>query len=113
MKMKKIILLANLTLFSLSATATFALTESPDRPGNDETISANAENTLSESEVNQLTIRIEQIRDMDKSSLTKLEKRELKQELKDMKKNLRKASGGIYIGAGTLLVILLVVLLLA
>jgi hypothetical protein len=112
MKMKKIILLAHLTLFSLSATATFALTDSPDRPGNDETITANAENTLSESEVNQLTIRIEQIRDMDKSNLTKLEKSELRQELKDMKKSLRKASG-VYIGAGTLLVILLVVLLLA
>lgn len=106
------ILFATVVLFSLSATTAFALNEGPDLRRKDNSISTIDENTLSELEVNELTIRIDEIRNMDKSNLTKQEKSELRKEVKEMKKSLRKASNGIYIGAGTLLVALLVVLLL-
>jgi exopolyphosphatase/pppGpp-phosphohydrolase len=66
---------------------------------------------LSEDEINRLTKRVEEIRDMDKSDLTLKEKKELKKELREIKETVKKDGGYIYIGAGTILVILLIVLL--
>ena len=49
---------------------------------------------------------------MDKRDLTGKEKSELKTEMKEMKKNVKKAGGTIYIsGAAFVLIILLVILL--
>lgn len=72
----------------------------------------NTENKLTEEEITRLTKRVEEIRDIDKSELTAKEKRELKKELREMKETVKKDGGYVYIGAGTLLVILLIVILL-
>ena len=67
------------------------------------------ESKLMQTEVDNMRERLEEIREMDKAEMSSKDKKELKKELKDMKK----ASGGIYIGAGTLLLaILLIVILL-
>lgn len=55
--------------------------------------SVSSENTLSDVEVKVLTLRVEEIREMDKSAMTKLEKRELRNELKTIKKACAKAMG--------------------
>lgn len=57
--------------------------------------------------------RLEAIREMDKSNLTKSEKKELRQEVRTIKANLKAASGGVYLSVGAiiLLAILLVLLL--
>jgi hypothetical protein len=49
---------------------------------------------------------------MDKSDLTVKEKKELRKELKETKEIVKANGGYIYIGAGTLLVIILLVILL-
>jgi hypothetical protein len=49
---------------------------------------------------------------MDKSELTAKEKKELRKELKEARETVKRAGGYIYIGAGTLLVIILLVILL-
>lgn len=94
-------------ILSLSASNLFAepdkKTENPAVPG--------TENKLSEDEINRLTKRVEEIRDMDKSDLTLKERKELKKELRGIKETVKKDGGYIYIGAGTILVILLIVLL--
>lgn len=59
-----------------------------------------------------MTKRIEEIRNMDKSDMTASEKRELKKELKENKENIRKNGGYIYIGAGTIVLIIILLLLL-
>jgi Flp pilus assembly protein TadB len=61
--------------------------------------------------------RVEEIRAMDKSQLNKSERRNLRNELKDMKKELKRREGGIYIStaaiiAAVLLVALILVLVL-
>lgn len=74
---------------------------------NDET-----ENTLSEEEISALIMRVEEIRDMDKSNLTPEEKLELKKELKEYKKEMKQNRPIVYIGGvGLILLIILVILL--
>ncbi len=63
--------------------------------------------------MSRLTKRVEEIRDMDKTNMTVKEKRELKKELKGIKENVRRSGGNIYIGGGTLFLIIILVILLA
>ncbi|HTN18873.1 MAG TPA: hypothetical protein VL125_00285 [Pelobium sp.] len=61
----------------------------------------------------QLTNRVEQIRSMDKSTMSRAEKKALRAELKDMKKQANAISnGGIYLSVTALLVIIILLLIL-
>jgi hypothetical protein len=106
-KMKKTLFIAIMMVFTMSATTTFAR-------NND--LKSNApvatENKLSTEEVDRLKNRVEEIRDMDKSEMTSLEKKELREESKSIKKNVRKNGEVIYIGGTTLLIIILVIILI-
>ena len=70
------------------------------------------ENALSAEELSSMKSRVEEIRDMDKSNMTAKEKRDLKKELKETKENISKRDGYIYIGTGTLILIILLIILL-
>ncbi len=110
--MKKINFLVLLMIFSLSASTAFAFTaESKSTPEN-LAVPAKTENKLSEEEINRLMNRVEEIRDMDKSNLTTIEKSELRTELKTIKKNLKENGGYVYIGVGTLIIIILLIILI-
>lgn len=67
-----------------------------------------------EARIIQMKLRVIEIKNMDRSSLDKVEKKRLRNELKDMNKEARAiGSGGIYISlAGLVLVVLLLILLL-
>ncbi|RYZ62380.1 MAG: hypothetical protein EOO14_02465 [Chitinophagaceae bacterium] len=56
--------------------------------------------------------RVTEIKQMDKSSLTKAERKALKKELKDMKKEAKAIGGGIYLSVGAIIVIILLLILL-
>jgi hypothetical protein len=64
-------------------------------------------------EVNTLVMRVNEIKEMDKSKLNASEKRDLRKELRATRNRLKEISGGIYISVGALIliIILLVVLL--
>jgi len=98
---------ALLMIFALSAPATFGASKSKNLNAD------KVENKLSAEEVSRMTKRVEEIRDMDKSDLTVTEKRELRKELKTTKENVRKDGGYIYISAGTVIVIIILIILLA
>jgi hypothetical protein len=49
---------------------------------------------------------------MDKTNMTVKEKRELRKELKGIKENVKRDGGYIYVGTGTLLLIILIVILI-
>ena len=68
-----------------------------------------SESKTMEKEINSMNERLEEIRDMDKAALSAMDKKELKKELKDMKK---KKGGAIYIGGTTLLLIIILIVLL-
>jgi len=105
--MKKTIYLASFMIFALSTTTTFAAKSDVKSAAPVAT-----ENKLSAEEVNRLTTRVEEIRNMDKSEMTVSEKRELRKESKGIKENVRKGDGVIYISGGTILLIILIILLI-
>lgn len=105
--MKKSISFAFIMIFMLSA-STFAASVSKN-PGR----LTKTENKLTESEVSRLTSRVEEIRDMDKTEMAAKEKRELRKELKGINKSVKRDGGAIYIGSGTLILIIILIILLA
>lgn len=104
--MKKSIFFAFTMIFMLSA-STFAATgvKNPENL-------TKTENKLSEEEANRLIRRVEEIRDMDKTNMAASEKRELRKELRATQKNVKRDSGVVYISAGTLILIIILVILL-
>lgn len=56
--------------------------------------------------------RVEEIKAMDKSQLSKEERQELKTELKTMKTQARAIGGGIYLSVGAIIIIILVLILI-
>ncbi|MBC7425547.1 MAG: hypothetical protein H7321_03335 [Bacteroidia bacterium] len=63
-------------------------------------------------EVKSLLLRIDQINEMDKSSLKSSEKRELRKEVRTIKKRLSSVGGGVYISVGALILILILLIIL-
>jgi hypothetical protein len=58
----------------------------------------------------QIENRLIEIRDMDKSNLSKVEKKELRKEVKSLKKEAR--SQGIYLSVGAIIIIILLLILI-
>jgi hypothetical protein len=75
-------------------------------------IANNKENKLSSEEISCLKNRVEEIRKMDKSTLTSAEKRELRNELKGIKESVRRSDSVIYISGGTLILIIIILIIL-
>ncbi len=59
-----------------------------------------------------LKSRVEEIRGMDKSNLTQSERKALRSELKEMKKQARAVSGGVYLSVGAIIIIILLLILI-
>jgi len=106
--MKKNVFLALLAIFSLSAVPSFATTSSK----NATETTTETKTKLSAEEISSYRARVEEIRDMDKSELTSSEKKELKNELKEIKATMHKDGTYFYIGGSTLIIIILLLLLL-
>ena len=111
--MKKFILFTFLVIFTLSTSTAFARKANPKTAPDNLAVPNKTENKLSEEELSRLNKRAEEIRDMDKTNLTGMEKRELKKEVKGIKENVRRDGGVYYISGATLvhIIILLVILL--
>jgi len=56
--------------------------------------------------------RLIEIRDMDKSSLTSSEKRALRNEVREMKKEVKRSEHGVYLSVGAIIIIILLLILL-
>jgi hypothetical protein len=104
MTTKKILRIASLALFmaiTLPASSTLiasSLTNS----------SSNIENTRAQ----QLEQRLEEIKNIDRSKITRLEKKSLRKEVKGIKKESKEASGGIYLSVAAIIIIILLLILL-
>ncbi|MGX7668910.1 hypothetical protein [Flavobacterium pedocola] len=59
-----------------------------------------------------LVNRLEEIRAMKKSDLTRLEKKELRKEVKEIKKEMRNSNSGIYLSVGAIIIVILLLILL-
>ncbi|MFN0293742.1 hypothetical protein [Pedobacter helvus] len=63
-------------------------------------------------ELNRIISRVDEIKAMDKSKLTREEKKELRKELKEMKKKANSMSGGVYLSVGAIIIIILLLILI-
>ena len=60
----------------------------------------------------QLIQRLEEIKAMNKSDLSSSERKELRKEVKGIKKEMKAIKGGVYLSAGAIIVIVLVLILI-
>jgi FtsZ-binding cell division protein ZapB len=63
-------------------------------------------------EITALKARINELKAMDKSALSRSEKRDMRNELKEVKKQLRENNNGIYLSVGAVIIIILLLILL-
>ncbi|PTB97522.1 hypothetical protein C9994_02665 [Marivirga lumbricoides] len=70
------------------------------------------EKKIESAEVKLLLTRLDEIRNMDKSDMSSSEKKELRKEVRSIKRELKATGGGIYLSAGALIIIILLLILL-
>ncbi len=63
-------------------------------------------------QLERITNRVEEIRHMDKSHLTRTEKKALRKELKEMKAQANAMGGGVYLSVGAIIIIILLLILI-
>jgi len=56
--------------------------------------------------------RLEEIKALDKSSMTRVEKKELRKEVREIKANLKSSNNGVYLSVGAIIIIILLLILL-
>lgn len=56
--------------------------------------------------------RLEEIKAMDKSSMTSVEKKELRKEVRAIKANLKSTNNGVYLSVGAIIIIILLLILI-
>lgn len=102
MNLKKIITVLLVAMSVSLVTPAFAANENP----------VNTEKSNDEARAQQLMNRLTEIKNMDKSNLTSTEKKELRKEVREMKKEVKRNSRGIYLSVGAIIIIVLLLLLL-
>ena len=110
--MKKSLFFAIVMIFTMSSTMVFAGTKDLNSDGRKPAVPVQTENKVNQAEIDRLTKRVEEIRNMDKSDMSSSERMELRKELKETKKNVKRAGGTIYIGGATLILLIILVILL-
>lgn len=61
---------------------------------------------------NKLISRLNVITEMDKTSMSPAEKKDLRQEVRSIKKELKANNGGVYLSVGAVVIIILLIILL-
>lgn len=100
MNLKKIIPVLLLALCTSLVMPAFAGKENPV---------TKTEKTSNEARSQQLMNRLKEIRDMDKSHLTSSEKRDLRKEVREIRKQ---GKNGIYLSVGAIIIIILLLILI-
>lgn len=104
--MKKLKFLVIALVLTMGTTMTFAANETANSTV--EMAVPVTENKLMQEEINNMNERLEEIRDMDRAEMAAKDKKEIRKELKAMKKK----NGGIYIGGATLVLLIILIVLL-
>jgi uncharacterized membrane protein len=60
----------------------------------------------------EITRRVEEIKNMDKSELSRQDRKDLRNELQEMKKEAKAMNGGIYLSVGAIIIIILLLILI-
>lgn len=60
----------------------------------------------------EITRRVEEIKSMDKSDLSREDRKSLRNELQEMKKEAKAINGGVYLSVGAIIIVILLLILL-
>jgi hypothetical protein len=60
----------------------------------------------------QLVQRLESIKSMDRSELTRSEKKDLRNEVQGIKKEMKEMKGGVYLSVGAIIIVILLLILI-
>ena len=104
--MKKLPVYLMMTVLSLSV---FPTTISA-KEKNPTAITANTKEVPAEVKI--MINRLEEIKAMDKSSMTRVEKKELRKEVREIKANLKSSNNGVYLSVGAIIIVILLLILL-
>lgn len=89
---------------------TFASNANPTNPPT--TITNTPPSPEAKAEAELLIKRLEEIKAMDKSNMTRAEKRALRKEVKAIKATLKSTGNGVYLSVGAIIIIILLLILL-
>ncbi len=70
------------------------------------------EATMESARAAELLKRLDEINEMDKSAMSRSEKKEARQEVRSINKELKTMNGGVYISVGAIIIILLLLIIL-
>ena len=93
------------------ATAFMLMLATPSVMAND----AKAKPEMTERQVarmEEISRRVEEIKGMDRSQLSRQDRKDLRNELLDMKKEAKATSGGVYLSVGAIIIIILILILI-
>jgi TolA-binding protein len=68
--------------------------------------------TANDSKTEVLLNRLKEIREMDKSNLSRANKKSLRKEVKEIKTTMRTTSNGVYLSIGAIIIIILLLILI-
>lgn len=105
MKKMKVLLLAMLLTFALSPLQSMA-------EGETETAAVATVEAVEAAEAEVILNRLEEIENMDKSSMSASEKKEMRKEVRSLKNDLKELGGGVYLSVGALIIVILLLILL-
>lgn len=105
---KKIYLLSTALMLTLSASQLRAATVVAEPVAKEITLT----DAQKEVKLQAIKERVEAIKAMDKSQLSKEQKQELKSELKTMKTEAKAMGGGVYLSVGAIIIIILLLILI-
>ena len=101
-----------LRVAAFAAAMAIAMPAKSNNIGTDSTQPASTAD-MKEIRAQQMLQRLEEIRSMDKSTLTRAEKKDLRKEVKEMRKEARRDEiKGIFISIGALIIIILLLILI-
>jgi hypothetical protein len=103
--MKKITLYAMILLVSMSSITTLSATEK-------DSIVATATTKEVPADVSKLLTRLDEINAIDKTALNRLQKKELRKEVRVIKSELKEKRHGVYISVGAFIIIILLLVIL-
>lgn len=74
--------------------------------------SSDAIHVAAEAHANGLILRLHEIHGMDKTKLTNFERKNLRKEVRTIKRDLKEMGGGVYVSVGALIIIILLLILI-
>ena len=108
MKLKFIVLLLGALLF-VNISDSYAATIDNNLPFTEKPVLTDDQK---KARLEEIRVRVTEIKEMDRSSLSRTERKALRKELRSMNKESKEMRGGVYLSVGAIIIIILLLILI-